>query len=187
MAKILFVSKSELSIEFAQLFKEAGYTVFAQVKSANEAKRIANEKEIDLVVINTPLTDEFGHDLALSIENKVFTNTIIFVNSELVDAVEQKMFGSTVIVMAKPVSKKTLYKTLGYFTAQQQKMAKVLDENLRLQEKLEEYKLVARAKMLLMEKNKMSEEMAHKHIDRTSKDQRRTKKDVAKSIIDMYN
>ena len=158
MAKILFVSKSELSIEFAQLFKEAGYTVFAQVKSANEAKRIANEKEIDLVVINTPLTDEFGHDLALSIENKVFTNTIIFVNSELVDAVEQKMFGTTVVVMPKPVSKKTLYKTLGYFTAQQQKTAKVLEENVRLQEKLEEYKLVARAKMLLMEKNKMTQE-----------------------------
>ena len=41
--------------------------------------------------------------------------------------------------------------------------------------------------MILIEKNKMTEEVAHKHIDKTAKDQRRSKKDVAKAIIDMYN
>ena len=41
--------------------------------------------------------------------------------------------------------------------------------------------------MLLIEKNHMSEENAHKHIDKTAKDQRRTKREVAQSIIEMYS
>ena len=187
MNQILFVSKSELSIEFAQLFKEAGYALYAQVKSASEARRMVNEKQIDLVVINTPLTDEFGHDLAMSIEEKPLTNVILFANSELEDALEQRLYGTSAVVMAKPVSRRQLFKVLAFFKAQSQKVSKLIDENLMLQAKLEELKLVSRAKMLLIEKNKMSEEVAHKHIDKTAKDQRRTKKDVAQAIIDMYN
>lgn len=187
MAELLFVSKTELPIEFAQLFKEAGYSLFTQVKSASEAKRIINEKDIGVVVINTPLTDEFGHDLALSIEDKALTNAMLLVNGDIADSVEQKLFGTTIIVLPKPVSKRQLYKTLGFLKAQRLKSNKILEENRKLEEKLEEFKLVARAKMLLIEKNKMSEENAHKLIDKTAKDQRRTKKEVAKSIIQMYN
>ena len=187
MPNILFVSKSEMNIEFVQLIKEAGYSLYAQVKSASEAKRILNEKEIETVLINTPLTDEFGHDLAVGIEEKMMTNVIMIVNPDVVDALEQKLYGTSILVVPKPVSRRQLYKTLGFLRAQAQKISRLHDENTKLQERLEEFKLVSRAKMLLIEKNHMSEEAAHKHIDKTAKDQRRTKKDIAKSIIDMYS
>ena len=40
--------------------------------------------------------------------------------------------------------------------------------------------------MLLMEKLKMTEDDAHRHLDKTAKDQRITKKEVAENIINMY-
>ena len=187
MPNLLFVSKSELSIEFVQLIKQAGYSLFAQVKSANEARRILHEKDIETVIINTPLTDEFGHDLALNIDDTMMTNVIMLANVDVIDTLEQKMYGTSVIAISKPVSKRQLYKVLSFFRAESQKISRLHDENTKLQEKLEEFKLISRAKMLLIEKNKMSEEAAHKHIDKTAKDQRRLKKDVAKSIIDMYS
>ncbi len=187
MPKILFVSKSELNIELVQLIKEAGYSIYAQVKSASEARRILHEKDIETLIINTPLTDEFGHDLALGVDEKLMTNVIMLVNADIIDALDQKLYGTSIIALAKPISKRQLYKTLGFFRAQSQKINRLNDENARLQEKLEEFKLVSRAKMLLIEKNHMSEENAHKHIDKTAKDQRRTKREVAQSIIEMYS
>ena len=187
MANLLFASKINLPIEFAQLFKEAGYNLLMQVRSASEARRIINEKEVNLVVINAPLTDEFGHELALSIEEMAITNVVMLVSVNVVDAIEQKMEGTSVIVLPNPVSKVQLYKTLTFLKAQSAKISRVIDENHKLQEKLEELKLISRAKMLLIEHNNMSEEGAHKHIDKTAKGQRRTKKEVAMSIIQLYN
>ena len=187
MAEILYVSKSELNAETAQLFKEAGYSFVVQVKSGSEARRILGTKSISMIVVNTPLMDEFGHDLALSIDDKSFSNVILMVNADIQDAVEQKLYGTSVVVLPKPASKKQLYKTLLFLSSQTQKIERLMEENNKLQLKLEEAKLISRAKMLLMEKNKMSEEAAHKHIDKTSKDQRRQKIDVAKSIIEMYS
>lgn len=187
MAEILYVSKSEISVDTAQLFKQAGYSFVAQVKSGSEARRIVGSKDVRMVVINAPLSDEFGHELAATIDENMFSSVILLVNADVVDAVEQKTFGTSIVVLPKPVSKKQLFKSLALLTAQSQKMDKAIEENHRLQAKLEELKLISRAKMLLMEKNKMSEEAAHKHIDKTSKDQRRAKVDVAKSIIAMYS
>ena len=187
MAEILYVSKSEISVDMAQLFKQAGFSFVTQVKSGSEARRITGSKDVRVVVINAPLTDEFGHELATKIDENMFSSVILLVNPDIFDAVEQKTYGTSIIVLAKTVSKKQLYKALTFLAAQTQKMDKAIEENHRLQDKLEEVKLISRAKMLLMEKNKMSEEAAHKHIDKTSKDQRRLKKDVAKSIIEMYS
>ena len=187
MSEILFVSKVELSAEFAQLFKQAGFSFITQVKSGNEARRLISSKNIPMVVINTPLGDEFGHELATFNDEHMFSNTVILVNTDIIDAVEQKLEGTTVVAIPKPVSKKQLYKTLQFFKAQSFKMDKMLEESHRLSEKLEELKLISRAKMLLMEHLHMTEEAAHKHLDKTSKDQRCLKKDVAKSIIDMYS
>ena len=187
MAEILYVSKSEISIDMAQLFKQAGYSLITQVKSGSEARRITGSRDVRVVVINAPLTDEFGHELAAKIDENMFSSVVLLVNPDIFDAVEQKTYGTSIIVLAKTTSKKQFYKALTFLSAQSQKMDKAIEENQRLQAKLEEVKVVSRAKMLLMEKNKMSEEAAHKHIDKTSKDQRRPKVDVAKSIVDMYS
>ncbi len=187
MPNLLFVSKSELKIEFAQLFKEAGYTLCMQARSATEARRIINEKDIEVIVINAPLPDEFGIELALAIEEKPLSNAIMVANVDVAETVEQRLEGTSAIVLAKPVSRRQIYKTLTFLKAQSIKTSKLISQNQKLEEKLEEFKLISRAKMLLIEKNKMSEEAAHKLLDKTAKDQRRTKKEVAKSIIDMYN
>ena len=187
MAEILYVSKSEISVDMAQLFKQAGFSFVTQVKSGSEARRITGSKDVRVVVINAPLTDEFGHELALKIDENMFSSVILLVNPDIFDAVEQKTYGTSIIVLAKTVSKKQLYKALTFLSAQTQKMDRAIEENTRLQAKLEETKLISRAKMILMEKNKMSEVDAHKHIDKTSKDQRRLKVDVARSIIEMYS
>ena len=59
-------------------------------------------------------------------------------------------------------------------------------ENAKLRTKLEELRYVSRAKCLLIVKQQMTEETAHRYIEKNAMDTRRTRKDVAMEIIAKY-
>lgn len=49
----------------SQLLRESGYNQITNTKSGNDARRCINQTEYELIVINTPLTDEFGHEFSI--------------------------------------------------------------------------------------------------------------------------
>ena len=61
-----------------------------------------------------------------------------------------------------------------------------MKQNRKLEEKIEELKLVDRAKCALIIHEHMSEEEAHKHIEKTAMNQRRTRREIARAILDIY-
>ena len=72
MASWLIVSTQEKSTSaLVQLIKSATINSITTAKSSAEARRAIGIKEYDIVIINTPLSDEFGYDLA----NHLTTNT----------------------------------------------------------------------------------------------------------------
>ncbi len=56
-----------------------------------------------------------------------------------------------------------------------------------MQYKIEDIRLTAKAKYLLMIYENKTEEQAHKYIERQAMNQRRQKKEIAKEIIDYYD
>ena len=186
MSDILFVSSQPIPMEFAQLCRRAGYAVTDWAKSGNEARRLYRARNYAVVVVNTPLIDELGDRVALDAFMSTTSNSIVIAKPDIANSLEEKMDFNGVVIVTRPVSLRAIYRVLTLFKAQERRLAVLTDQNRKLQEKVEEIKLVSRAKMLLMEKLHMSEDEAHRHLDKTSKDQRRTKKDVAESIINMY-
>ena len=66
MDRVLLASGSDKGIELlSQLLKISGYGQIIGTKSGNDARRCINQNEYELIVINTPLSDEFGHELLL--------------------------------------------------------------------------------------------------------------------------
>ena len=59
-------------------------------------------------------------------------------------------------------------------------------ENNKLRAKLEELRYVSRAKFLLITEQGMSEEAAHRYIEKSAMDTRRTRKEVSLEIIAKY-
>jgi response regulator NasT len=59
-------------------------------------------------------------------------------------------------------------------------------ENAKLQVKLDEIKMVNRAKCVLMQYLKLTEPQAHRYIEKQAMDTRETKLEVAKSILLRY-
>ena len=65
-------------------------------------------------------------------------------------------------------------------------MKKKTVSNDSLKEKIEEIRIVNRAKCLLIEQLKMTEPEAHRYIEREAMDSRRTRREVAQAILRMY-
>ena len=68
----------------------------------------------------------------------------------------------------------------------QRRITMAQKENVKLQQKLESLKTISRAKCLLISYMGMSEEEAHKYIERQAMDLRLTRLEVAKEIVRTY-
>ena len=152
--------------------------------SAGEAKRKLLRNTFDIVITDPPLPDEFGTELALDITSETRAGVLLMVRSDLFATTCRKVEDAGVLTLAKPVSKNDFYTALKLITATSARLLNEEKKTRRLQDKLEETKLVSRAKIILMEKMKISEPEAHRYIEKEAMDSRRTRKEVAEKIIE---
>ena len=71
--------------------------------SCNEARRLLIENHVDLILINTPLSDEFGHDFAIYACQNTLSGVLMLVKSELSDSVSERVEQDGVFVVTKPI------------------------------------------------------------------------------------
>ena len=76
MEKVLVISSNEKATSMIiQLVKETAHCNISIVESGIEARRaVGCNCEYDLVIINSPLKDEFGNELAEFITDKTMAN-----------------------------------------------------------------------------------------------------------------
>ncbi|MDF2686746.1 MAG: response regulator, partial [Clostridia bacterium] len=67
---VLIVSSSDKGNEaLSQLLKSTSYTNITVAQNGGEARRLLSQDEFDLVIINSPLSDEFGHELCIMLSD----------------------------------------------------------------------------------------------------------------------
>ena len=91
-----------------------------------------------------------------------------------------------VIVVPKPINTMLFSQSLGVVRAAQKRYAGLTKENERLRSTIEEAKIINRAKLLLMQYLSLSEERAHKYIEKQAMDMRTSKIEVARQILKTY-
>ena len=60
------------------------------------------------------------------------------------------------------------------------------DQNIKLQKKIDEIRIVNRAKFALMQYLQFTEQQAHRYLEKQAMDMRKTKKEIALEIIKIY-
>lgn len=90
-------------------------------------------------------------------------------------------------MVPKPVSRAFFYQALKLVEASRRRMLGLRTENLRLQDKVEEIRFVNRAKFVLMERLNMTEQQAHRYIEKQAMDMRLTRREVAQGILSTYD
>ena len=185
--RTLIISGSEKGIDsVAGFLKSCGCGSVTIVSSGSEARRMIPHDDYDLVLINTPLKDEFGHQLAVKLCESTCSGVILICKADLAEEMENRTGDYGVCVVSKPLNKQELTKALHTGSAFRHRLLTLQKENNKLRTKLEEMRYVSRAKCLLITEQGMTEEAAHRYIEKQAMDMRTSKKDVAENILKTY-
>jgi response regulator NasT len=185
--KILIVSRKGKSRDLLiqMLETESG----AQVETAcseEEATERMERNEFDLVIINSPLEGNSGVDFAAFAAEKYAAGVLLVVQNKYANLVSQKLDPYGVLVVGKPVVRAFFNQALKFAEVAAHRVSSLKEENINLHQKLEELKLINRAKCVLIQYLSMSELQAHKYIEKQAMDMRLTRAQVARQILKAY-
>ena len=185
---ILLVSASEkFTSSLQDLFPQYKYFPIKIETSISSAKRALLDRNYDFIIINSPLTDEDGVRFAIDICSRSNCVVLIFVRSELYNSVCDKVSKHGVYVLSKPTSLAIINTALDWMVTTRERFRKFEKKTLSLEDKMQEIRIVNRAKWLLITELKLSEADAHHYIEKQAMDRCVSKKEIAEEIINTYS
>ena len=144
-------------------------------------------RSYDFVIINAPLPDSFGTRFAMDICGKTGTVPLLLVRSEVYEETTARVTELGVFVLPKPTSVPMLRQSLQWMAAARERLRRLEQKTSTVEEKMEEIRLVNRAKWLLIDQLKMTESDAHRYIEKQAMDRCTTRREIALGIIKTYS
>jgi response regulator NasT len=187
MESALVVSHAEKSLDFfLDILNSAQVGHIVGISSCGEARRLLLERDFDLVLINAPLKDETGEKFSRHVATKGMTQVILIVAAEFYNAVSAQCENDGILTMAKPINKTVLWSAIKLAKAAHNKIMRMHSENNKLKQKIEDLRIIDRAKCILISHMKMSENEAHRYVEKQAMDMRMSKRAVAEGILRTY-
>ena len=155
-------------------------------KNVSAARQRFFERYYDIVVINFPLPDETGADFAFDIAQNGTASVLIAAPVEVFDEVLEQVSDYGILAISRPIQNRQLEKAVRLLCAIQEKMQHLQQEIMNAHEKMEELRVVGKAKCLLIEKKHVSEEDAHRFIGKEAMNNGVPRKTIAEKILEDY-
>ena len=182
---VLIVSASE-AFETAVRKSLRGFASVDSRKHASSARRYLLARYYDLIVINAPLPDESGEQLARDIAQEGYASVLLAVPSEVYDDALERVSDYGILVISKPVSIRSLDKALRFLTALQNRIMRIERKLQEAEERMQEIRVIDKAKFLLVEREGLTEDDAHRQIGKLAMNQGISRKLIAERIIESY-
>ena len=185
---VLIVSAAEgFNDALSTLLPTSKYSPTNFVSNISAAKRALAERAFDFVIINSPLPDDIGTRFAIDTGSSKETVVLLMVRAELQEEIYDKVAEHGVFVLPKPTSKPTMAIALSWLSSAREKLRKTEKKTLSIEEKMEEIRIINRAKWLLIGELKLDEPEAHRYIEKQAMDRCVSKRVVAEEIIKTYS
>ncbi len=185
MERALIVSNSKKTISFVtELLQSAGVEHISSVFTAQLARLMTIEIDYDVYIIDSPLPDESGEKLAEYLAEKSASQVLMIVDTEHFDEISESVELFGVITIPTPLDRTTFWVSLKAAQALFKKMVSMQKKNSALQSKIEEIRIVDRAKCILIAQLSMSEEEAHKFIEQQAMKTRKSRRQIAEELIE---
>jgi len=183
-----------LLVSATQKFQETLLQTVPELKTAalhfecsvSAARRELLGRSYDLVIINAPLADEFGSRFAIDAVQRPGSVVLMMLKSDVFEEASAKLLSQGVFTLSRPVSAQTLRSSLRWMFTARERLRVLEKKASTVEEKMEEIRLVNRAKWLLIEQLKMSEPEAHRYIEKQAMDRCTTRREIAMGIIKTY-
>ena len=185
---VLVVSAAEkLNTAILEMLSEQHCCPVKVVSNISAAKRIWNERSFDFVIVNSPLPDDPGVRFAIDACAEPGTVALLLLREDAYDELFDRAVSNGVFVMQKPLNHVTLSLALDLMAGARERLRKLEKKTLSFEEKMEEIRLVNRAKWLLISELKMDEPQAHRYIEKQAMDRCISKREIAAEIIRVYS
>ena len=146
----------------------------------NEARRLCNERVFNIVIVD--FSDGEGTDFAVDISS--CTSTILLLApTQFFDQLSYRVEPYGILTITSPFDQFYFYNMIKIAIAVQYKVQVLSSQTIKLKEKMEEIRIVNRAKMLLMQNKEMSEQEAHRFLEKQAMDRSMKRIAVADEII----
>lgn len=155
--------------------------------SVAAAKRAVLEQNYDLVIINAPLPDDPGARFAIDVSCDQGSVVLMLARSENIPELTAKVSEQGVYTLSMPVSAQMLRQALSWMMTTRERLRKLEKKTVTMEEKMEEIRLVNRAKWLLIENLSMTEADAHRYIEKQAMDRCVPRREIAWNIIRTYS
>lgn len=185
---LLAVSASEKFNEaIAENFSVPTFSPVQTVSSVSAAKRAVAERDFDFVVVNSPLPDDTGIRFSIDTANSSETVVLFLARAEQYGDAYEKLAAHGVFLLQKPIAKSVFQIAVEWLISAREGLRKNRKKTMSIEEKMNEIRLVNRAKWLLISELKMTESDAHRHIEKQAMDRCVPKTVVAEEIIKLYS
>lgn len=185
---VLIVSAAEkFNTSIKELFPDFNCSTIKVEKNVSSAKRALAEREYDIVIINSPLPDDDGIRFAIDMCSGKNTVALVLVRAELYAPIFDKVSPYGVYTLSKPISRQVLRQAFDWMAATRERLRGFEKKTLDLEDKMQEIRLINRAKWLLIDNLKMPENEAHRYIEKKAMDRCISRKNIAEEIIKTYS
>ena len=184
---VLVVSSSEkFNSALTEYFSVPTFTPVQTVSGISVAKRALVERAFDFVVVNSPVGEDVGIRFSIDTVTSCDSVVLFLSKTEQFDLAFETLAEHGVFLLQKPISRPVFSIALDWLISAREGLRKNRTKTLSIEEKMNEIRLVNRAKWLLISELKMTEPTAHRYIEKQAMDRCIPRKMIAEEIIKTY-
>ncbi len=153
-------------------------------ESGQEARRMIINQNFEILIINAPLPDEHGLSFA---EDYIYTTMgiLLVCPDETFDLIAAQGEELGIVVLAANNPPAFIYIAVKMIASMRKRLESFEKKTRTLQEKMTDIRTINKAKWTLIEKKKMSEEEAHRYIEKIAMNRRISSREAADEILEL--
>ena len=173
-----------IRLDLVELIEEHGYEIVGQASDGEEAVRLANELEPDLIVMDVKMPKMDGITAADKIAEDRICAVVMLTAFSQRDLIKRAKEAGAMAYVVKPFDASDVIPAIEIAMARFAEIRGVEDEVMDLEERLESRKIVDQAKGILQTSLDLTEPEAFRWIQKTAMDLRKSMREVAQGVID---
>ena len=186
-ASLLLITASRgTAAQFARLLPADRFAPEFNVCSPLEADYALGESAYDVVVIDDSVPMEDGHRLAAAAADRGAANILMLADET---HFRQTAYFTEVhgfMALQSPADPELLKQSLGMMASISARIRDLEEQAESLKNRVDEIRIIDRAKLLLIQRLKMTEKEAHRFIEKNAMDRCVSRRSIAENIIRTY-
>src|SRR3954449_5056478 len=173
-----------IRMDLRETLEEEGYVVVGETGRGDQAVELVRDLQPDLVILDVKMPGIDGLEAAGIITAEKLCGVLILTAFSQREVIEQARDAGALAYLVKPFQKSDLIPAIEVAIGRFRELRAMTGEIDALGEQLEARKAIERAKGVLMDERKMSEQDAFTYIQRTAMSERSKMRQIADRIID---